>query len=211
MVNNDSIERVSSYKYLGVKLDQNLNFSTHVEYIRAKTIGKIRLLGKIAPILDQKTSLYLYRSLVLPIFDYADYVWDCLSQQDTLTIQKLQNIALKNILNVPRITPTEQIHTQLNQDMLCTRRHKHTASFMYDVHHGLAPQYFNDMFTKLSQIHDRRTRTNRDLNYYLPRVNLELAKRNMRYRGVKLWESVPDQVKIAPNKKAFKRAVDLIW
>ena len=120
MVNNDSIERVNIYKYLGVKLDQNLNFSAHVDYMRAKTIGKIRLLGKIAPVLDQKTSLYLYRSLVLPIFDYADYVWDCLSQQDSLTIQKLQNMALKNILHVPRITPTEQIHAQLNQDMLST-------------------------------------------------------------------------------------------
>ncbi len=132
IVNDDSIERVNTYKYLGVKLDQNLNFSTHVESIRAKTIGKIRLLGKIAPILDQNTSLFLYRSLVLPIFDYVDYVWDCLSQQDALTLQKLQNMALKNILNVPRITPTEQIHTQLNQDMLQTRRQKHTAAFMYD-------------------------------------------------------------------------------
>ena len=127
-VGNEQVERVNTYKYLGVKLDQTLNFSAHIEYIRTKTIGKIRLLGKIAPILDQKTSIYLYRSLVLPIFDYADFVWDCLSQQDTLTLQKLQNMALRNILNVPRLTPTEHIHTQLNQDKLDTRRKKHTAS-----------------------------------------------------------------------------------
>ena len=182
-----------------------------MEYIRTKTIGKIRLLGKIAPILDQNTSLYLYRSLILPIFDYADYVWDCLSQQDTHTLQKLQNMAFKNILNVPRLTPTDHIHTQLKQDRLEIRRKKHTATCMYDIHHATAPPKINEMFIKLSQIHDRQTRRNRDLNYYVPRVNLEMTKRNFKYRGVKVWETIPDEVKIAPTKKAFKRAVDTLW
>ena len=175
-IGNESIDRVNTYKYLGIKLDQTLNFSAHIEYIRSQTIGKIRLLGKIEPILDRNTSLYLYQSLVLPILDYADYVWDCLSQHDSLTIQKLQNMALKNILNVPRLTPTEQIHTHLKQDMLGTRRQKHTATFMYEVHHNMAPPQFNDMVTKLSQIHDRQSRINCDLNYYMLRMNLEMSK-----------------------------------
>ncbi len=210
-VGNERVDRVNTYKYLGVKLDQTLNFGSHIEYIRSKTIGKIRLLGKIAPILDQNTSLYLYGSLVLPIFDYADYVWDCLSQQDTLTLQKLQNMALKNILNAPRLTPTDHIHTTLKQDRLEIRRRKHTAACMYDIHHETAPQCLNRMFTKTNQIHDRQTRRNNNLNYYVPRMNLEMSKHNFKYRGVKVWETIPDEVKIAPTKKAFKRAVDTLW
>ena len=30
-------------KYLGLKLDPQLTYSSHVEYIRSKTIGKIKL------------------------------------------------------------------------------------------------------------------------------------------------------------------------
>ncbi len=184
-IGNERVERVYTYKYLGVKLDQTLNFAAHIEYIRSKTIGKIRLLGKIALILNQNTSLYLYRSLVLPIFDYADYVWDCLTQQDTLTLQKLQNMALKNILNVPRLTPTDHIHTTLKQDRLENRRRKHTAACMYDIHHGTAPRCLNEMFIRLNQIHNRQTRRNNDLNYYVPRMNLEMSKHNFKYRGSK--------------------------
>ncbi len=120
-------------------------------------------------------------------------------------------MALKNILNVPRLTPTERIHTQLKQDMLGTRRQKHTATIMYEIRHDTAPSQLKDMFTKLSQIHDRQTRINRYLNNYVPRMNLGMSKRNIKYRGVKFWEMIPDEVKLAPSKKAFKRAMDMLW
>ncbi len=159
IIGNERVDRVTTYKYLSIKLDQTLNFAAHIEYIRSKTIGKIRLLGKIAPILDQNTSLYLYRSLVLPIW----LCWLCLGLSITTGLTHTTETpehGPKNILNVPRLTPTEQIHTQLKQDMLGTRRQKHTASFMYEVHYDLAPPQFKEMFTKLSQIHDRQTRIN---------------------------------------------------
>ncbi len=210
-IGGNSIERTNTYKYLGIKLDQTLSFSNHVEYMRAKSIGKIRLLGKIALILPSNTSLFLYRSLVLPIFDYADYVWDCLSQQDALTLQKLQNMALRNILNVPRRTHTNYTHIQLHQDMLHTRRSKHTATFMYQVYKGEAPPMFELMFSKLENVRERITRANSSMQFYTPRVNLEMSKRNLRYKGVKIWELVPDDVKLAPSKHAFKRAVDKLW
>ena len=210
-VNGNPIERATSYKYLGIKLNQTLSFSDHVEYMRAKSIGKLRLLGKIAPILDRNTSLFLYRSLVLPIFDYADYVWDCLSQQDALTLQKLQNMALRNILNVPRRTRTDQTHTQLHQDMLHTRRNKHTATFMYQVYNNEALPIFDNMLSKLEEPRERITRANNSMNFYTPRVHLEMSKRNTRYRGVKVWERIPEEVKSAPSKAAFKRAVNLLW
>ena len=79
---------------------------------------------------------------------------------------------------------------------------------MYEVHHDMALPQFREMFTKLSQIHDRQTRINRELNYYVPRMKLEMSKQNIKYRGVKVWELILDGIKLAPSKKAFKRAVD---
>ena len=37
-VNIDNVERVNSFKYLGVKLDSHLNFYKHVAYIESKTV-----------------------------------------------------------------------------------------------------------------------------------------------------------------------------
>ncbi len=43
-----------------------------------KTYAKIRLLGRVRHILDQGTALTLYKTLILPIYNYCDYVYYCI-------------------------------------------------------------------------------------------------------------------------------------
>ena len=68
------LEWVETVKYLGLKLDSKLTFTAHVDYVRSKTIGKVKLLGRISGVLDRAVSVTLYKTLILPIFDYCDYV-----------------------------------------------------------------------------------------------------------------------------------------
>ncbi len=70
----------------------------HVRYIQSKVIPKIRTLGKIAPIVKRSTSLMIYKTLILPIMEYGDVVYDCLTVKDADTLQKLQNACLKGTL-----------------------------------------------------------------------------------------------------------------
>ena len=63
-------------KYLGVVLDSQLKFSDHNAYLK---IGRIKMLGRLMPLVRQDNSLNLYKSLVLPVLDHADVVYDCLT------------------------------------------------------------------------------------------------------------------------------------
>ena len=78
--------KVSKIKYLGVILDPSLNFHEHVNYLVSKTVGKLSSLDRMRAFVDHETSLML--------FVYCDYVYDCLSQKDIKTLQKLQNCGL---------------------------------------------------------------------------------------------------------------------
>ena len=113
--NGTILERLTSYKYLGIKLDPHLKFNDYIDYVRSKTIGKIRLLGQVSKFLDRATRLHLYKSLILPIFDYAYCIYDCLTQQDLYQLQKLQNCAMCNILQCPRLEHTVIMHSELNR------------------------------------------------------------------------------------------------
>ena len=73
------LERVRSYKYLRMKLDAQLNFSEHAQYIKSKTLGKIAVLGRMKNFVDYETSLMLYKTLILPLFNYCDVVYNCLN------------------------------------------------------------------------------------------------------------------------------------
>ena len=201
------IKRASSYKYLGLMLDENLNFSNHVDYIIRKTRGKVKQLGRICHILDQNMSLYLYQSLIVPMFDYVDYVWDALSQNDALSLQRIQNMALKHMLHAHRLTEIVDLHNELKVDPLNVRRFKYSVSMMYRVHHNLVGSAVSNMFTKTDMISVWLIWHNSLLNFYVPRLKLEMSKRNFKYRGVKIWERIVTTMKNLPTLKSFNKAI----
>ena len=74
LINGDCIERVKEFKYLGVYLDETLTFEKRVSYSHNKASSKLGALRKSRDCLDQTTALRLYKSLVLPQFDYCDTI-----------------------------------------------------------------------------------------------------------------------------------------
>ena len=112
--NNTNIECVFVTKYLGMQLDPSLSFQEHANYLRKKTLGKIKLLGRVGNILDRATSLTLYKKLVLPIYDYNDFLYDCMPQKSSLMLQRLQNMCFKLILHTDKRTATSVIHNKMN-------------------------------------------------------------------------------------------------
>ena len=83
---NKSLQRTETYKYLGVKLDTRLSFSEHISYLKGKTYAKIKLLRRLNHVLDTNTLSILCKSLILPIFDYADITFQKLNQYDEITL-----------------------------------------------------------------------------------------------------------------------------
>ena len=57
LLDNHQIEKVTKFKYLDLILDNQLTLSQHVDYIKSKTIAKIRLLSMLSYILDRKPLL----------------------------------------------------------------------------------------------------------------------------------------------------------
>ena len=74
-----NIERVSSFCYLGVTLDEHLSWNEHVEIICHKVSKRPGLLSRIRPYLTQKAAKCVYNCLIQPILNYTDTVWGGLS------------------------------------------------------------------------------------------------------------------------------------
>ena len=205
------LKPVNSVKYLGITLDSHLTFHEHVASICNRTVGKIKLLGRISGFIPQQTNLMLYKTLILPIFDYCDFVWDCVNQQDSQTLQKLQNMALKNVLQVDRLTPTDYVHQTLNMPYLHIRRKQHTASMMYKVQNQLVPTGLQGMFEHVQNTSGRVTRQSESNNFHIPRRRLELGKRCFSHRGPVVWQYTPEILKSAPSYKAFCTGIRELW
>ena len=93
--NNEKVERVSKFKYLGVILDQNLKFNEHTDFVKRKTFAKMKALARIRQFVTQGVSLQLYKSLIIPHVDYGDVLYDSLSKGDAKKLQIIQNKCLR--------------------------------------------------------------------------------------------------------------------
>ena len=82
---------------------------------------------------------------------------------------------------------------------------------MYRIDHGMAPQYLLEKFMGRSEVSTITTRNTAKGNYQIPKVKLEMTKRNFICRGTKIWYEVPCELKCSPNPKTFSREIAKVW
>lgn len=183
-----SLDIKPTAKYLGVVLDSHLRFDAHTNYVKSKTIGKLKLLGRVRGSINRSTAELLYTNRILPQFEYANVVYHCLSQRDALTLQRLQNMGIKMVLQADKRAHTTDIHEAVDLPYLIYRRDINTATMMYKVDKKIAPMQICNMFHKKSAQSSRCTRQSSRGDYVVPKCRLQLGKQNFRYRGPKIWE-----------------------
>ena len=74
-INCNSLQNVPSYKYLGIHLDQTLSFDYHIKSVVNNISHKLYIFSKIRRFLSINAALDIYKTMVLPYFDYGDVVF----------------------------------------------------------------------------------------------------------------------------------------
>ena len=88
------------YKYLGMFLDATLSFNKHIDFVNKVTSHKIFTLSKIRNYIDQRTALYIFKSMVCPIFDYGDIIYEGGNTNRLEKLKRTQNRGLKICMNI---------------------------------------------------------------------------------------------------------------
>ena len=66
---------------------------------------------------------------------------------------------------------------------------------MYKFHNNTLPQSYNNFFQKITETHCHFTRSAANQNYFIPRVETSLGKRNLTCQGAVAWSSIPQELK----------------
>ena len=91
---NTLLERVEEYRYLGVIIDSQLTFQAYRDSLINRVNLKISYFRKIRYYMTQEAALMLYKGTILPIIEYADFVFDFNIKYINRKLQTLQNNAL---------------------------------------------------------------------------------------------------------------------
>lgn len=132
----------SKHKHLGITLSTDLRFHHHVNYIVRKVIMTLSPLYPIAPYLPREILTQIYKTYVLPHFDYGDVIYDgLLTVDDTQRLERLQNRAARLVTSTLPRTSTENLRRELGWSSLKTRRELHKICFCHRLYQGTTPNY----------------------------------------------------------------------
>ena len=153
--------------------------------------------------LTLKTALLIYKVMIIPHFDYVDFVVDSATKKTTDRLERIHKRAVRKIENKSEYENKEEYDVLLHRYNLTTlyqRRTEHLLLFMY-----------------------KNSKTNKD-SPTIQRPKIELRSRNKvkfkqvftdktkvlnspLYRGMYLWDQLPACIQNNENISIFKRNI----
>ncbi len=196
------LTRVTSTKFLGLQIDQNITWKEHINNtikICSRNIGVINKLKHFLPC----NALYtLYCSLVLPYINYGILAWGSACSTYINQLYKIQKRALRIISNSSHRSSTKPLLIKYNVLSVEDMYNFELGTFMFKYENVFLPNVFDDLFSKHSDIHSLNTRQKDKLR--LPLVKRAFCQKSVTYLGIKLWNDIDDNIKRATTVNQFR-------
>ena len=123
-------------EYLGLVMDCNLSFKTHRETLQNRVNHKLLFFKKIRKYINVNAASTIYKSTILPVIEYADFVYDFNIKYNNKKLQILQNQGLYIIFNEHTLpymnkSSTEALHRKAKLYRLIHRRKLHLLAYAF--------------------------------------------------------------------------------
>ena len=193
-IDNIPLDYVLFYKYLGITTDQSLNVNLHVNQL-IKTISyKLSLLQKLKCYISCEAAIQIYKSMVIPYFDYGDVLYQGTNKKHLDKLQKLQNRGLRICFGHRNQLSIDNMHFEAKICKLQDRRNQHVYNFMFK-------QKCNHNIVDTRNI---RTRAHDAILFNTNMPLCEKFKHNIFYYGARLWNQLPVKERKIEEYKTFK-------
>ena len=155
--NDNPINIVSSTKYLGVFIDNKLNFKARILTLENKIARSVGILSKVRYNFSVKTLLQLYHALIHPLLTYGIVIWGSTYPSYLSKLKTLQNKTMQIISGSHHCDEANPIYKKLEVLQIHDLYTYVTAKFVYSCFYNLAPIPFIDFFTKIDEVSQRAT------------------------------------------------------
>ena len=99
-LNNKDIDQVNTFSFLGILVDSDLCWKNHINMIRLKISRLIGILHRVKRFLPKTISITIYRSVIMPHFNYGLLLWGPhLGRLVTLQKKTIRVVSLSDYLS----------------------------------------------------------------------------------------------------------------
>ena len=196
---NQVITRKTDAKFLGIHIDDNLNWKIHAQYVSAKVARMIGILYKLRSNLTMQALRTLYLSMVHPHLRYGLIFWGAAPKVNLNPIIVQQKKLIRLINHAGYIEHSEPL---FRKSYILKFEDLIENEMIKFIFRDLLPSNEHFNFTYRTSIHGHNARNQSSLN--LPQPRTALLRDSVFFRGLALFNGVPLHIRTAPSLNSFK-------
>ena len=201
---NHAINKVTKQRLLGIIIDDHLSWTAHIDHLCSTLAAKISLLRQLSTYVPQDVQKLYYQSYILPLLDYGSNTWGTTSCANIERLSKLQKRAARIILKADFFTPSKLMFETLGWLSVPKRLLYNKAILTYKALNNMTPAYITNLLTPISKTHSLSLRSSENGALCIPRSRSALYDRSFSHSASKLWNSLPQNIRIINSFRSFK-------
>ena len=203
-----SIKLVDSHTHLGLTLDRKLDWKLHVSKTCTKASQRLSNIKRIRHLIPRGSAVTLYKTLVRPIMEYGDIIFDNASQVVKNELDKIQREALLMMTCAYRRTPTLDLYKEIGLETLHDRRKQHRLTLFFKMTNSLLPDYLTSLLPPpvgLQRKYRLRSETNSKLS--VPYASTSKFANSYIIKTTKDWNELDISLRNSPSLNVFKQRI----
>ena len=199
----EPLGNVDTYDYLGFTLDNHLTMLAYVDKIIKKINFKLYTMNIMRRYISERTALLVYKVMIMPHYDYVDFVIDSATKYKTNKLERLHKRAIRTIeyrLDMENRKTLDDLYSRYNLTSLYQRRVEHLLLFMYKISKD-ATKNIEFQRPKIE------LRSKNKVKFKFKFTNITKVQNSPFYRGTFLWDQLPNELQLEPKIHVFKNGV----
>ena len=198
---NEILHELSDAKYLGIQIDNKLDWNKHIATVAASGQSKLAFLNRNLKGCPKKLRDTAYISLIRPILEYSCSVWHPHKKSNKDKIEKVQRRAARFVSNNFRhkASVSEMLH-DLGWQSLDGRRQDQRLVLFYKIINGLASVETEDILTPA----DSSTRKNHSFKFKHLQANCDSYRFSFFPATISSWNNFLFGIEKVDSVAGFK-------
>ena len=187
-------------KFLGIFIDEKLNWKTQIQSAKSKLASVLSVMHKASVKINIDGMYTLYCSLFHPYLSYCLEIWGNTYASNIKCLFTMQKKAIRLLCGADRLAHTNPLFKEMSILKLPDFVNYKTAIMMFNIFRRLLPTQLQNRFSVYSSAHSTRQYK----TFIMSQVRTNQKAMFLSICGVKLWNALPDVLKNCNNIHAFK-------
>ena len=175
-INGENLKQKVSTKYLGLLIDDQLNWKHHIEHLNKKLAKGVGIICKLRHYMPRETLKNIYFSFIQSHLNYGIINWGSAVPRILYPTSILMKKAVRFMAFSEKDTCSPPLFKELGILNLNDTIKLEWCKVIYDFHNNTIPLSLQPLFIYISDIHSYNTRQSTTRKICLPSVRTEKGK-----------------------------------